>query len=55
MRPKEDRSVSGRTMPEAVIEGRLRVDDPVRLTQAISTGVGRQRAYGFGMLRLQPS
>jgi CRISPR system Cascade subunit CasE len=54
MRPKKDRSVSGKTMPEAVIEGRLRVDDPARLTEAIVAGVGRQRAYGFGMLRLQP-
>ena len=54
MRPKKDRSVSGRTMPEAVIEGCLRVDDPGKLTEAISAGVGRQRAYGFGMLRLQP-
>jgi CRISPR system Cascade subunit CasE len=54
MRPKLDRSVSGRTMPEAVIEGQLRVDDPTRLAEAISAGVGRQRAYGFGMLRLQP-
>jgi CRISPR system Cascade subunit CasE len=54
MRPKQDRSVSGRTMPEAVIEGHLRIDEPARLVEAIGAGVGRQRAYGFGMLRLQP-
>jgi CRISPR system Cascade subunit CasE len=54
MRPKKDRSVSGKTMPEAVIEGYLRVDEPPKLIEAISTGIGRQRAYGFGMLRLQP-
>jgi CRISPR system Cascade subunit CasE len=54
MRPKKDRSVSGKTMPEAVIEGSLRIEDPARLIEAISAGVGRQRAYGFGMLRLQP-
>jgi CRISPR system Cascade subunit CasE len=54
MRPKRDRSVSGRTMPEALIEGCLRVDDPAKLIEAIGAGVGRQRAYGFGMLRLQP-
>jgi CRISPR system Cascade subunit CasE len=54
MRPKKDRSVSPKTMPEAVIEGCLRVDDPAKLVEAISLGVGRQRAYGFGMLRLQP-
>jgi hypothetical protein len=54
MRPKNDNSVSGKTMPEAVIEGHLRVDDPAKLIEAIGTGVGRQRAYGCGMLRLQP-
>jgi CRISPR system Cascade subunit CasE len=54
MRPKMDRSVSSKTMPEALIEGRLRVDDPAKLFQAIGRGIGRQRAYGFGMLRLQP-
>jgi CRISPR system Cascade subunit CasE len=55
MRPRKDRSVSGKTLPEAVIEGRLRVEDPGKLIEAIGAGVGRQRAYGFGMLRLQPS
>jgi CRISPR associated protein len=30
MRPQKDGSVSGKTMPEAVIEGHLRVGDPVR-------------------------
>jgi CRISPR-associated protein Cas6/Cse3/CasE subtype I-E len=54
MRPKKDGSVSGKTMPEAVIEGHLRIDDPVKLYEAIGTGIGRQRAYGCGMLRLQP-
>ena len=55
MRPKKDRSVSGKTMPEAVIEGCLCVDEPPKLIEAITTGIGRQRAYGFGMLRLQPA
>jgi CRISPR system Cascade subunit CasE len=54
LRPKKDGPVSGKTMPEAVIEGRLRVDDPAKLLEAIGAGVGRQRAYGCGMLRLQP-
>jgi CRISPR-associated protein Cas6/Cse3/CasE subtype I-E len=55
MRPKKDGAVSGKTMPEAVIEGRLRVDDPAKLNEVIGTGIGRQRAYGCGMLRLQPA
>jgi CRISPR system Cascade subunit CasE len=54
MRPKKDGSVSGKTMPEALIEGHLRVDDSAKLLEAIGSGVGRQRAYGCGMLRLQP-
>jgi CRISPR system Cascade subunit CasE len=54
MRPKKNSSVSGKTMPEVVIEGRLRVDDPAKLIEVIGAGVGRQRAYGCGMLRLQP-
>jgi CRISPR system Cascade subunit CasE len=54
MRPEKDGSMSGKTMPEAVIEGHLRVDDPAKLLEAIGSGVGRQRAYGCGMLRLQP-
>jgi CRISPR system Cascade subunit CasE len=55
MRPKKDGSVSGKTMPEAVIEGLLRVDDPEKVIEVIGAGVGRQRAYGCGMLRLQTS
>jgi CRISPR associated protein len=54
MRPKKDGSVAGRTMPEVVMAGLLRVDDPAKLIEAIGAGIGRQRAYGCGMLRLQP-
>jgi CRISPR system Cascade subunit CasE len=54
LRLKQDRSASGKTFPEAVMEGRLRIHDPTKLMAAISAGIGRQRAYGCGMLRLQP-
>jgi hypothetical protein len=54
MRPKKEGPVAVKTMPEAVIEGHLRVDDPTKLIEAIGSGIGRQRAYGCGMLRLQP-
>jgi CRISPR-associated protein Cas6/Cse3/CasE subtype I-E len=54
MRPKKDGSVAPKTIPEAVIEGRLRVDDPAKMIETIGAGLGRQRAYGCGMLRLQP-
>lgn len=55
MRPKKGGSVSGKTMPEVVMEGQLKVDDPAKLTEAIATGIGRQRGYGCGMLRLVPA
>lgn len=55
MRPTNNHTTSGRTMPEAVIEGDLHIEDPTKLVEVIGAGVGRQRAYGFGMLRLQPS
>jgi CRISPR system Cascade subunit CasE len=55
MRPTKDGSVSGKTMPEAVMEGHLRVDDSTKLYEAIGRGIGRQRAYGCGMLRLKPA
>jgi CRISPR system Cascade subunit CasE len=55
MRPRKDGSVAGKTMPEAVIEGTLRVDDPAKVIEAITSGIGRQRGYGCGMLRLHPA
>jgi len=55
MRPREDGSVAKKTMPEAVLEGTITVSDPEKLIPAIAQGVGRQRAYGCGMLRLQPA
>jgi CRISPR-associated protein Cas6/Cse3/CasE subtype I-E len=54
LRPKQDRSASGKTMPEVVMKGQLHIHDPAKLMVAISGGIGRQRAYGCGMLRLQP-
>jgi CRISPR system Cascade subunit CasE len=55
MRPRADGSVAKKTMPEAVLEGTITVSDPDRLATAITQGIGRQRAYGCGMLRLQPA
>jgi CRISPR system Cascade subunit CasE len=55
MRPKADKAMAGKQMPEALMEGSIRVDDPATLLAAIGAGIGRQRAYGCGMLRLQPA
>jgi len=44
-----------KTMPEAILSGTLAVTDPDAFSQCLRSGIGRQRAYGYGMLRLQPA
>jgi CRISPR system Cascade subunit CasE len=42
--------------PDATFRGTLRVDDPARFAAAaLARGVGRHRAFGFGMLLLRPA
>lgn len=38
---------------EVVMEGTLRIQDPAALTTLLARGVGRHRAFGFGMLLLR--
>nr|WP_145551280.1 type I-E CRISPR-associated protein Cas6/Cse3/CasE [Variovorax boronicumulans] len=38
--------------PDALLRGHLRVRDPAAFTQLLTRGVGRHRAFGFGMLLL---
>ncbi len=40
--------------PNAVLEGTLAVTDPVAFAALLRRGVGRHRAFGFGMLLLRP-
>jgi CRISPR system Cascade subunit CasE len=40
--------------PDAVIHGTLLVGDPGAFTEALAKGIGRHRAYGYGMLLLRP-
>ncbi|AZA12564.1 type I-E CRISPR-associated protein Cas6/Cse3/CasE [Corynebacterium choanae] len=42
------------TLRTAVFEGALEVCDPDRLRQALTTGIGRGKAYGAGLLTLAP-
>ena len=42
------------TQPDVVLLGTLTVTDPETLRRAMIQGVGRQRAFGCGMLRLRP-
>ncbi len=46
--------VAQRVVPDAVLDGVLTVNDAAAFTQALMQGVGRQRAYGRGYVRLEP-
>jgi CRISPR-associated protein Cas6/Cse3/CasE subtype I-E len=45
--------VATRVMPDATLAGVLVVTDPEAFASTLAQGVGRQRAYGRGMLRLE--
>ena len=40
--------------PDAVMQGNLVITDPARFAALLARGVGRHRAYGYGMLLLRP-
>lgn len=46
-----ERGIEG---PDATFHGTLLVKDPVAFAQLLARGVGRHRAYGYGMLLLRP-
>ena len=41
--------------PEALVRGRLQVDDSDRFSQLLRRGIGRHRAFDYGMLLLKPT
>jgi CRISPR system Cascade subunit CasE len=41
--------------PDAVFSGQLQIDDPATFAALLARGVGRHRAFGFGMLLLRPA
>jgi hypothetical protein len=43
-----------RVVPDAVLEGIITVTDPAMFVQTLMSGVGRQRAFGRGYVRLEP-
>ena len=47
---RHSRVVSG---PDVVMTGQLRVTDPQSFAQILSGGIGRHRAFGFGLLMLR--
>lgn len=48
------RKVFNNAGPDAVIKGVLRITNPEAFTKLLARGVGRHRAFGFGMLLLKP-
>ena len=40
--------------PDATIQGKLTVQDPEAFARRVRHGIGRHRAYGYGMLLLRP-
>ena len=41
--------------PDAVMRGNITVTDSDAFTRLLSHGIGRHRAYGYGMLLLRPT
>lgn len=44
----------GHEAPDVTLHGTIRIEDPERFADLLKRGVGRHRAYGFGMLLLRP-
>ena len=49
------RGGSGPEGPDATVHGTMTVTDPAAFAQLLAHGVGRHRAYGYGMLLLRPA
>lgn len=53
--PGQDRQGRTPILPDAVLEGTLEVTDSDKFTALLARGVGRHRAFGYGMLLLRPA
>jgi CRISPR system Cascade subunit CasE len=54
-RRREDRRLVGQAGPDATFSGTLIVRQPALFSALLARGVGRHRAFGFGMLLLRPA
>lgn len=52
---KNKRKPKGVTGPDALFRGELEVGDPAAFARLLSRGIGRHRAFGYGMLLLRPA
>ncbi len=50
----DERKARAFDRPDVVFRGRLRVTNPERFHSSLSHGIGRHRAFGFGMMLLIP-
>jgi CRISPR system Cascade subunit CasE len=48
---RRNRLVNG---PDAILSGQLRVADSLAFAQMLAQGIGRHKAFGFGLLLLRP-
>lgn len=48
------RGTTGPEGPDAVFHGMLTIKNPDRFKELLSHGIGRHRAYGYGMILLRP-
>lgn len=53
-RSRVARNGAGSDGPDATLHGTLTVGDPAIFAEKLAKGVGRHRAYGYGMLLLRP-
>lgn len=51
----DSRPLTSIRKPDALFTGRLQVADSAQFMDTLTRGVGRHRAFGFGMLLLQPA
>lgn len=54
-RTRISRGHAGPEGPDAAFHGVLKVNDPAGFSEMLARGVGRHRAYGYGMLLLRPA
>jgi CRISPR system Cascade subunit CasE len=52
--PPGERAICNLERPEAVMAGMLRIGDSHAFERLLARGVGRHRAFGYGMLLLRP-
>ena len=52
--PKNHKHPDKYTGPDAVMQGVLTVNDPEAFARLLSKGIGRHKAYGYGMLMIRP-